>query len=203
MDNNSKQVCLNYRTNEGYEVVVLKKISSDRLLIEFQDNYRHRREVDRSALRIGSVKNPFHRRAHGVGFIGVGKFLSSKNGKPVKEYKAWVRMIERCYSNKLHDRYPTYKNCTVHPDWHDYQAFAKWYTSQKYYDLDYALDKDLLVRGNKVYSEDNCCLLPAEINGLVEKLSSVSAIKIAAKWRGHINDRVYHALMNWTVADNN
>jgi hypothetical protein len=35
--------------------------------------------------------------------------------------------------------------------------------SADYWDI----DKDLLIKGNKVYSKDTCCLIPHEINSLI------------------------------------
>ena len=47
----------------------------------------------------------------------------------------------------------------------DFQAFADWATQQIGYGVPgFELDKDLLVPGNKVYSQETCCFLPKEIN---------------------------------------
>ena len=46
-------------------------------------------------------------------------------------------------------------------------TFKRWYESFNY--QDYHLDKDILVKNNKVYSPDTCCLVPPEINMLFTK----------------------------------
>ena len=32
-------------------------------------------------------------------------------------YKKWKSMLERCYSDKYRERYPTYKSCSVCQEW--------------------------------------------------------------------------------------
>jgi hypothetical protein len=99
----------------------------------------------------------------GVGYIGTGIYKGNTKCKVV-----WNSMLERCYDKKLHERMPCYIGCSVHPDWHNFQNFAKWY--EENFDpikhKGFQLDKDLLVPGNKVYGPDTCCFVPPEINYL-------------------------------------
>lgn len=117
-----------------------------------------------SHIRENNVRDPLFPSVHGKGFIGEGKF-SSKNRNM---YKTWGHMMERCYSPKYHEKFPTYKECTVHPDWWNFQVFAQWYIDNKpevtLPEGRWELDKDLSSRGNKEYSEDTCTWLPSVIN---------------------------------------
>ena len=78
-------------------------------------------------------------------------------------------MLKRCYNEKIHEKQPTYKDCHVVKSWHNFQNFASWYVQQKGHDLDWHLDKDILVKGNKVYGPKRCCLVPVHINSLLTK----------------------------------
>lgn len=75
-------------------------------------------------------------------------------------------MFKRCYDPKSLARDPTYIGCTVHPDWHNFQNFAKWFECQ-YRTDGWQLDKDLTIEGNKVYSSDTCTFVPHQINSLL------------------------------------
>ncbi len=66
-------------------------------------------------------------------------------------------MLERCYDKAWQDKYKTYQGCAVHPDWHNFQTFARWHKDNYPNDgVTYHLDKDILVDGNKIYSESTC-----------------------------------------------
>jgi len=118
-------------------------------------------------LRDGNVKNPYHPTVFGVGFMGVGIFKSRKHGSFTEEFLAWSGMMTRCYSDYCHKKQPTYAKCEAHPEWHDFQSFAQWYTHKSGYGLGFHLDKDLLCKGNKVYSRGTCSLVPRKINNLL------------------------------------
>jgi hypothetical protein len=75
-------------------------------------------------------------------------------------------MLARCYSEKFHEKQPTYIGCTVCEEWHNFQNYAKWY-DENYYEVDgykMNLDKDILVKGNKIYSPETCVFVPDFIN---------------------------------------
>ena len=76
-------------------------------------------------------------------------------------YKTWKNMLQRCYDEKLQQKYPSYKGCQVSDEWLKFENFAKWYESN--YKNQYQLDKDILGNG-KLYSKDTCCFIPNKIN---------------------------------------
>ena len=120
--------------------------------------------IRKDHIKDGYIKNPYHPRVYGVGYLGLGDYRKKQN--PLA-YKTWSGMMERSYDKKYHSNKPSYKNCSVHTDWHNFQVFAEWYTHNESYGLGYELDKDLLVKGNKVYSESTCCLIPRSLNAMI------------------------------------
>ncbi len=83
-------------------------------------------------------------------------------------YLAWTSMLERCYSEKYQSKKPTYKGCIVCNEWLTFSSFKKWFDSpENGFQEGYMLDKDIIVKGNKVYSPDTCCIIPVEINSLL------------------------------------
>lgn len=156
-----------FNTNNGGSVTVISFTNKKNILVRFNDSYMYEAVVDLNNLRRGAVRNPYAPTHCGVGFIGVGQYWFKRDGVKTKAYKKWVGMLHRCYNESELIKYPTYRGCTVHPDWHDFQNFAEWYYSQEYCDTDYHLDKDLLIKGNRVYSADACTLLPHVINTIL------------------------------------
>ena len=86
------------------------------------------------------------------------------DGKKVKcrYYATWENMLQRCYNEKLLERQPTYRGCSVYPDWLYFMNFRKWMIQQDWEGK--ALDKDLLVVGNKVYSANTCVFVDRMTN---------------------------------------
>lgn len=93
--------------------------------------------------------------------FGVG-YNSSNECEPAnsKSYRIWRLMLERCYGNRLSNK--AYIGCCVCEEWHDFANFKEWFNNN--YIEGWQLDKDILVKGNKVYSPDTCCFVPQEIN---------------------------------------
>lgn len=87
-----------------------------------------------------------------------------------KEYRIWVAMLKRCYSSDYQKSQPSYIGCEVSEDFKILSVFSKWCRSQPcFFDSDANLDKDILIKGNKIYSMDTCCFVPREINCLFER----------------------------------
>lgn len=83
-------------------------------------------------------------------------------------YKHWHGMICRSYSNIWKARHPAYVDCTCVKEWLLLSNFKRWFDDPANgYQEGYALDKDILVKGNKVYGPDTCCFVPQEINNLM------------------------------------
>ena len=107
---------------------------------------------------------------YGVGCLGSNLNLKSRiNGKTCKIYKQWCNMIERCYSEKLYQCRPTYIDCYVSDDFKDYSKWRDWFDNYQYKHDGWHMDKDLLFKGNKVYSENTCVFIPREINQVLTK----------------------------------
>ena len=124
-------------------------------------------------IRNGNVKDHYVPSVHGTGVVG-NKYPSRVNGVVTKEYILWQSMLQRCYSTTLKKKYPTYESCEVSENFKYYEYFYEWCHKQIGFGADgngnsFQLDKDLLVKGNKVYSETICVFLPNEINSLLTK----------------------------------
>lgn len=77
-------------------------------------------------------------------------------------------MLARCYSEKYQQRQPTYIGCEVSENFKSFKFFSEWCLEQKGYGTKgWALDKDILLKGNKVYSEDVCVFVPRAINSVL------------------------------------
>ena len=99
---------------------------------------------------------------------GVGVNDISYCPKPI--YQKWVSMIKRCYSPKSLNTHKTYQDCSVSDEWLVLSNFKSW--CERYYIEGYDLDKDLLVKGNKVYSPETCCFLPKVFNIIIRDLNN-------------------------------
>ena len=135
---------------------------------EYDYTFKH---VHYNHFKKGEIRCPYERRVHGKGYIGVGKYKTKENGELTKQYKIWKRMLQRCYYSKYQEKYPTYKDCEVCTEWHNFQIFAEWF-DDNYYEIPgevMCLDKDILVKGNKIYSRDKCIFVPERINLLFVK----------------------------------
>lgn len=119
----------------------------------------------------GGVKCPYERSVYGVGYFGNGEYKAWENGKNTRIYNTWYDMLKRCYDKEYHKKQPTYKNCTVCDEWLNFQNFARWY-EENYYEIEgevMCLDKDILFKGNKIYSPETCVIVPQAINKLFTK----------------------------------
>jgi hypothetical protein len=124
-----------------------------------------------SDFKKGAIKCPYDKSICGIGYIGEGKYRIKENGKFTREYNTWRSMLQRCYSKKFHEKHPTYIDCESSKEFLNFQKFGKW-DKDNYYEVEgegMELDKDILVKHNKIYSPDTCIYVPKTINTLFTK----------------------------------
>lgn len=146
------------------------------VIVEFQDEHKYRVHTNYGNFINGSVKNLFAKSVYGIGITG-DKYPTKVNNVRKKEYEAWMGVLERCFKND-DEKHPTYKNATCCKEWLYYPNFYEWLHNQENFDKWYngrrwCVDKDILVKGNKVYSPDTCCLVPDNINILFIKSNAL------------------------------
>ena len=125
--------------------------------------------VELGSIKIGKVKDPYSPSVFGVGVVGT-KYLASVNGGNTKEYLLWQGVLQRCCSDDFKKKQQTYKDCEVSKNFKSYEYFYEWCHKQIGFGNEgWQLDKDLLIKGNKVYSESTCVFIPNEINTLLTK----------------------------------
>ena len=82
-----------------------------------------------------------------------------------KYYEAWRNMLERCYSKKYLESYPSYIGTSVCSEWLYATAFKKWMEEQDWNGK--CLDKDIIVPGSKLYSPKTCAFVLQATNKFV------------------------------------
>ena len=148
--------------NNGEIATIISVRSKKDITVEFENGYQT--DVSYHTFQNGEVANPLIPTVYGVGYLGVGPYLSVVDGKSQKAYDTWHGMLRRAYSNS--ERYLTYKDTTVCQEWHNFQNFAKWY-EENYYEIDgqqMHLDKDLKSGKSKMYSPETCLFIPQVLN---------------------------------------
>jgi len=86
-------------------------------------------------------------------------------------YLKWHGMLRRSYHQPYKDKNQTYRDVTVCNDWLTFSNFKAWMIKQDWKGKQ--LDKDILVRGNKVYSPDFCVFVDLNVNTLINDTSSI------------------------------
>lgn len=108
---------------------------------------------------------------YGVGCIGKGEYKIRDGKKFTIQYIHWRHMLYRCYGEDYQEKHESYEQCSVCDEWLCYQNFGKWF-DENYYEIEgerMELDKDILFKGNKIYSSKTCVFVPQRINCLFVK----------------------------------
>lgn len=94
-----------------------------------------------------------------------------------QKYSRWYNMNSRCYRESYHRSHSNeiYPLCDVCEEWRaNKESFYKW-LDENYYTVSTGeqmdVDKDIKVNRNRLYSPDNCLIVPHTINNLWSHLS--------------------------------
>lgn len=150
-----------FKTNNSGKCVVVDYINYENVTIEFIDTgYKTKTRMDN--LIRGKVKDYLYPSVYNQGILGVD-FCNDE--VKTKQFMLWKNMLKRCYSEVSLKESPTYHNCKVSDNFVEYPYFKEWCNKQIGFDQKgWELDKDILIKGNKIYSEETCCFVPKEIN---------------------------------------
>lgn len=178
------------RVNDyGETMEIIKYDNSHNIIVKISDESGNKYIVktDYQKFNLSNLSHPYRKTVVGVGFIGEYVYSADiKNMSKSKSYKTWSSMIGRCY-NKNDHQYNCYgnKGATVAVEWHNYSNFLQWY-NKNYYSIKeekMELDKDILLKNNKIYCSDNCCFIPQRINFTIAKGKSDRDCPIGIKYK--------------------
>ena len=144
---------------------------ANNIVVEFQDEYKCRIHTSYRHFQVGNVKNPYDRTVYGIGYLGKVE-TTYDDGKPKQSWEMWRSMIQRCYDKDHYQKIQTsYADKSVCEEWLCYANFEKWFNENWYKvgEERMHLDKDILIKHNKVYSPEACIIVPQRINSLFVK----------------------------------
>ena len=170
---------LNYRLNEeninnqGHKMIITRYKNNHDIDVLFPNFNVYVKNTRYDLFKSGSLKLPIPTLAQNrVTRCRVTGCVSTKcvNTKiDSKFYNIYINMIKRGFDEDYKSKHPTYKNVTVCEEWLDFNNFEKW-CNENYYEIKdevMDLDKDWLIRGNKIYSPETCVFIPQFLNKLL------------------------------------
>ena len=160
-----------YKSTSSGDFKILKYNDTTNVEIQFlKTGFETSARLDH--VKSGKIKDRYVPSVYGVGIVG-NKYPIKVNDVQTKEYGLWKSMLRRCYSDNFKKKNPTYIDCEVSDKFKSYEYFYEWCNKQIGFGVDgFEIDKDLLIKGNKVYSESTCVFLPQEINTLLIKCTA-------------------------------
>jgi hypothetical protein len=153
--------------NQGLKMTIIEYRSNIDIDVQFEDGTILKHKTYNKFKHQHNIMNYNYPTVCGVGYIGYGDYSVTENGKHTDSYTRWKNCLNRAYK----DRGKSYIDVSVCEEWHNYQNFAKWY-DENYYEVKdeiMCLDKDILIKNNKIYSPNSCIFVPNRINLLFVK----------------------------------
>lgn len=167
--NKKKRIGLMNKNKYGTTMQIVDYINANNISVKFVEHDRIIKGVRYQSFKNKELVSPLDKTVFGVGSLGFNR----EHGKTRKDwiYNYWHAMLDRCYNPKSLERMPNYVGCKVCDEWLVFTNFKKW-CIENYYkvgDEVMNLDKDILVKNNKIYSQETCCFVPKRINILFIK----------------------------------
>ena len=154
--------------NFGTPMKIIEYNSSQDITVEFQDEYKYKRKTIYINFVNGNILNPYDPTILGIGRLGGIKLQT----KYPHCYSIWEMILRRTNGDQDRKDFRKYLDCTMQESWKIFSNFLEWYLNQpnlkalmKHHKR-YAIDKDILFRGNKIYDEKHCTLVPQRVNNL-------------------------------------
>ena len=182
MSNKTDRIGETNVSNEGCVMKIVEYNNCNDIIIQFEDEHKYRVHTQYKHFKNGKCKNPFCPSVYGYGYLGVDKNGNVSKARVLKdgkwcstwEHNKWQSMLCRCFDDKYKEKRPTYKDATCCDRWLCFANFLEdlgilkqeynWNEGEKL-----QLDKDILNKNNKIYSLENCILVPQWINLLFVK----------------------------------
>ncbi|MGL4453116.1 MAG: hypothetical protein ACRCTZ_18295 [Sarcina sp.] len=154
---------INKNTQGSTMEIVRYKNKSD-IDVIFKSGYISKNKMYKD-FKSGNIKDYLYPSLLGHGIIGVGKYSKSNS----QQYKIWSGVINRAFNKKYKSNKKTYNDVCVSGDFLNFQKFAEWFDDNNWVGEDAQIDKDILIKGNKIYSAGNCIIVDQRINCLFTK----------------------------------
>lgn len=90
-----------------------------------------------------------------------------RNSNSTKAYGVWKDLLKRCCDSKYKSKFRAYAESYICEEWKTFSNFKNWF--DEHYIDGWQLDKDILVKGNQLYSPSTCCFLPRELNNIYKR----------------------------------
>ena len=160
--------------NQGSKCTVINYQDSNHVTVKFDSGYITTTKWYR--LVAGTVKD---RMAYQINYLNEILDINPYDGQgeETKAYREFHNMHIRCFDEQYKIKRPTYKDVSCCEEWNYFSNYLYWRNQQsnlKYLeDIGgrFELDKDILKKGNRIYSPENCCLVPAIVNQVFNKHS--------------------------------
>lgn len=159
-----------FENNDGLQFKIIKRVKTSKNRPYFQIKFLKTGYITNSSeksILSKSIKDHLNPSKYGVGYF------ENSNSKIYnkKAYKKWDAMLSRCY-NKNNVQYKNYggNGCFVCDRWHSFKNFVEdlpnidGWNQNKFEKGLLQLDKDIKIKGNKIYSKENCSLVTQKEN---------------------------------------
>ena len=127
-------------------------------------------------------KSARSKKLYGVGINDWGKLVSISSAKKIPEYKMWKDLLKRVYSEVYHKKSPTYIGTSLDKKWLSLTNFIEDVSKLPNYEKGltegWALDKDIILNGNRHYSLETCCFVPPDVNSNFRQVTKSNGLPL-------------------------